>query len=93
MVDKVAVNDSLTIAVFENWLAENFRGVERGRGSQRDFHGVEIFDNIAIFALIVTLVAERNFVVSKFTIENVTAMSLTTIIKSKSVTPGIESSA
>ena len=49
--------------------------MESRRGSQRDFHGVKIFNDGTIFALIVALVFEKNFVVGKFTVEDVAAMS------------------
>lgn len=62
VIDEVACDDGFTIGVFEHGLAENLCGLERRRGGETDFHGVEIIDDGAVFALVIALIAVEQIV-------------------------------
>ena len=71
MVHQESVNDRLPVGVAEHGRSENLRGLERGRGRQSDFDRLKIVDDLAVFALVVALIAVQLLVVGHFPVKNI----------------------
>ena len=74
VVDEVAVDDGLAVGIREDGRAEDLRRVQCRRGRQRDLHGVEVLDDIAVLAQIVALVAVEGRVLAHIAVEDVAAV-------------------
>ena len=76
MVNQITVQHSLAIAVGINRLAENFRCLQGRRCGERNFYRVKIIQHIAVFALVITLVAVKLLRLRHFLIHDITAVRL-----------------
>lgn len=74
VVHKVAVDDSFAVHVGEHGRAEDFCGLECGRSREGNLDRVEVFDDFAVLALVVALVAVELFCVGHFLVEYVSAV-------------------
>ena len=74
VIYQIAVNDSLTVRIVKNRLSEDFGSVQRRCCSQRNFHGVKVLDDGAVFADIVILVTVEHFRLAHFFVQNISTV-------------------
>src|ERR1039458_10316625 len=63
MVDKIAIDHSLTVGVFVNRIAKNAHCMERWRSSKTNLHRVEVLQHTPVLRDIVVLAPELQFIV------------------------------
>ena len=76
VIDQIALDDSLAVGVFEDRLAEDLRGLERGRRRQRNTDRVKVFNDAAVFALVVELVTIKKLILAHLFVEDIAAVRL-----------------
>ena len=74
VIYQIAVNDSLTVRIVKNRLSEDFGSVQRRCCSQRNFHGVKVLDDGAVFADVVILVTVEHLGFAHFLIQNISTV-------------------
>ena len=62
VVDQIAVDHRLAIAVGEDGRAEDLRGVQGWRGGEADLHRVEVVEHAAVLGDVVVVAAELSSV-------------------------------
>ncbi len=75
MINKVAIDDRLPVAVCVNGLSEDLARVQRGRRREADAHGVEMIEHTAILRLVILLTDEADLLFRKLAIEDIAAMA------------------
>src|SRR5207248_11254206 len=58
VIDKIAVDDGLAIAVGEDGRTEDLRGVQGWRGGEADLHRIEVVEHAAVLGNVVVIAAE-----------------------------------
>ena len=76
VVHQIALDHGLAVGVLEHGLSKNLRGLQGRRSGQRNAGRVEVFDDCAVLALVVQLVAVEDFRVAHLLIEDITTVGL-----------------
>src|SRR4030095_10127777 len=75
VINEIAVDDGLAIAVGKDGRTEDLRGVQGWRGGEADLHRVEIVEHAAVLGDVVVVAAETQLRIRQLAVEQVTAMA------------------
>ena len=76
VVDQVAVDDGLAVAVGVDRRAEDLRGVQGRRGGEADLDRVEVVEHAAVLGDVVLVAAEAQLGVGQLAVEQIAAVAL-----------------